>query len=97
MLPEHKEQLLQRNREVNKKVKPTFDEQRIEEIIRVVAVAVFTEREVIAIIYGDYEDRVIIGKIDEKIDSINKRIKIVNDEGYEWIRLEDVIDLDINT
>lgn len=65
ILPEHKEAILQYNRDLNKKIRPILDEQRIEELVRTISVSVFTEKPIRILLFEVYEDREVIGRIDK--------------------------------
>lgn len=95
ILPEHRERLIQHRKELNKRTKPERDEQALESIIRGLAAAIYTKEEVSIVVWDEYEDRVFQGKI-IKLDQINKRIKVENEEGYSWILLEDIMQIEGN-
>lgn len=94
MLPEHKEAILKQNKSVNKKVKPILDEQRIEELVRTIAVAVFAEQTVKIQLFDEYEYIYLYGKID-KIQPESKQLKIRADDSYEWVKLDDVMEIEL--
>lgn len=94
ILPEHKESIIQHRRERYKNQRPILDEQRIEEFVRTISVSLFTEKNVRVKLFGEYEDRELIGKID-KISTETKQLKIGFEDSFEWINLEDVLELEI--
>lgn len=95
ILPEHKESILQHRRELNRKQKPILDEQRIEEFVRTISTGMFTERPVRIKLFGEFEDREIVGVI-EKVETATKQIKIdFGDDDFEWIKLKDVLEMEI--
>lgn len=94
MLPEHKESIIQSRHELNRKQRPILDEQRIEEFVRTISISMFNENNVRVRLFGEYEDREIIGKID-KIATETRRLKIGFEDSFEWIKLEDVLEMDI--
>jgi len=93
-LPEHKEAYLQHRVDVTKKEKPILDEQRVSELARTIATAIFTEKPVKLTVFDVFEDIELEGKI-EKIDTHQKQIKIQIVDGFEWIKLENILEMSI--
>lgn len=70
------------------------DEQRLERLIRCIGVAMFTEKDVRIRLSVDTHESELIGKID-KIATESSMLKIGLEDTYEWIRLNDVVDMQI--
>jgi hypothetical protein len=79
---------------VNYRTKPFLDKQVLEEIIRSLAVAMFTEKETIVTVWSEYEDQTFRGKL-TKLDKRLNEIKIENDEEYSWIHFHDIVNIEI--
>lgn len=95
MLPEHREQLLQHNHDHNhKKIKPVLDEQRLESLSQQMSEAIEQAKPVRITLFNPYEASEIVSGTIQKVDSLSKRIKLVNDEGYLWIKLDDVLHIE---
>ncbi|WJH37093.1 YolD-like family protein [Paenibacillus sp. CC-CFT747] len=92
MLPEHRERIITYRRDVNIKEKPILDEQRIIELVRVISEAIFTDTKVSVTVFDEYENTVLIGCID-KIDTHNKHIKLIHNDDFTWINLQNIIDI----
>ncbi|GIQ70666.1 hypothetical protein DUZ99_15080 [Xylanibacillus composti] len=78
-----------RNRE-----KPVLDEKRLAEFVRVIGVSMFTEKPVKIKLFRNEEDVELIGLID-KVATDSRQLKIGFEHTYEWITLDDVIEMKI--
>ncbi len=94
MLPEHKESIIRHRVGINRKTRPTLDEQRIEELVRTISVSIFTDKEVRIKLFEEYNDKEIVGKI-EKITTESRQLKIGFKDTFEWIRLEDILEMEL--
>ncbi|WNQ09618.1 YolD-like family protein [Paenibacillus aurantius] len=94
MLPEHRDRIITYRRDLNIKEKPILDEQRIMELVRVISEAIFTDNEVKVSVFDDYEDHIHIGCID-KIDTLNKQIKLIHNSDFVWIKLQDILEIQL--
>jgi hypothetical protein len=94
ILSVHKENIIRHDGESDKKHRPVLDEQRIKELVRTISVSLFTEKPVRVQIFGEFEDREVIGKID-KIATETRHLKIDLEDSFEWIKLEDVLKMEI--
>jgi hypothetical protein len=94
ILSVHKENIVRYDCESDKKHRPVLDEQRIKELVRTISVSLFTERPVRVQIFGEIEDREVTGKID-KIATETRHLKIDFENSFEWIKLEDVLEMEI--
>ncbi|MDF2964433.1 MAG: hypothetical protein K0S39_6168 [Paenibacillus sp.] len=72
----------------------SLDERRIEEIIRSLAVAMFTEKDTVVTVWSEFEDQTFRGQI-TKLDQKFRKIKIENDEEYSWIDFDDIVNIEI--
>lgn len=93
MLPEHKEWFLQHQKQLNKQIKPQFDEQRLDELSRIMSEAILDHLEVTITIWGLYEHFTITGKI-EKVEATSKKIKVVYGDEYTWINFDDIVHIE---
>jgi hypothetical protein len=75
-------------------IKPVLNEQRIKEFARTISVSIFTEKNIRILLYGENLNREIIGRI-EKIAAESRQIRISSENIYEWIRLEDVLEMEL--
>jgi hypothetical protein len=94
ILPEHKERIREHRQEITKKTRPSLDEQRIEQYSQMISEAVENDVGVTITVFGPYREDSITGKI-QKIDLELKRIRVLCDEDYTWIKFEDIINIDI--
>lgn len=74
--------------------RPVLDELRIDELVRTISVSLFTEKDVRVRLYEEGQNRQIVGKID-KIATESRQLKIGFEDSFEWIRLDDVLDMEI--
>jgi hypothetical protein len=95
ILPEHREAMRRLETEAKRQPRPVLDEQKIEEMSRVLADAIQDQRPITVIVYKPYgADRVEI--IPEKIDPYSKQLKGVDREGnVRIVPLTDLIDVQV--
>jgi hypothetical protein len=97
MLPEHKESLLRHRKESQKKPHQVFDQQHLEQVERMISQYIYSEVELYIVVYGEYEDIDLHGKI-TKFDPQLKRMKVEwftkeGEEEFEWISVYDIVDI----
>lgn len=95
MLPEHIDMLQRMKREKQKKKKPEFDEQYLEELSMKIYQAKQEGDTVVVTVFDEYEDVKITGII-TSLDTQLKRIKIVNEMDNEpnWIPFYDILEVE---
>lgn len=69
---------------------------RIERLIRCIGVAMFTEKAVRIRMDGGHPAKEIVGRID-KIATASSMLKIGLEDAHEWIRLDDVLDMELES
>jgi hypothetical protein len=97
MLPEHKEAILRQKKESQKKPRPVFDQQHLEQVERMISQYIYSEVELYIVVYGEYEDTDLHGKI-TKFDPQLKRMKVewLEKDGMEefvWVSVFDIVDI----
>lgn len=92
MLPEHKEQILQHQKELEKKTKPIMDEQQAEIFSHILFEAMVNKLNVKIKVFDPYNDRYVTGKI-LKLDPVRRQIKVSSQGESVWIKLEHIIDV----
>lgn len=75
-------------------IRQVVDEERLERLIRCIGVAMFTEKDVRIRLSVDARETELVGRID-KIATESSMLKIGLEDTYEWIRLNDVVDMQI--
>ncbi|WP_223822169.1 YolD-like family protein [Paenibacillus peoriae] len=63
ILPEHRESMLQQEKESRRKVMPVLDEQEKEDIGQKLAMSLKLGREITIRIFGEFEDRTLTGTV----------------------------------
>ena len=92
MLPEHVEALARHQKEQQKKDRPVWDEQQLEEFSRMLSKAMARKRQVTLTLFDPYENRIVTGRI-EKMDPALRRLKLVTENESVWIPLDDIVDI----
>lgn len=96
MLPEHVEALNKFAVESKKKVRPTFDQQHLEQVERMVQQYINSGVNLAIVIFGEYENKeydAIITKYDPQLRRMKLEWVEGDEEHYEWVRVEDIIDI----
>jgi C4-type Zn-finger protein len=95
ILPEHREAMSRLETESKKQPRPVLDEQKIEEMARMLADAIQDQRPITVIVYKPFgPDRVEI--VPEKIDPYSKQLKGKDREGnVRIVPLTDLIDVQV--
>lgn len=96
MLPEHKGEFIDLKKNYNRKERPSLDSQQLEEFSRLIAESIHMDREIILTLFDHFEDRKITGKIN-KIDQVNKSIRIIQGNTFEWVYFKDIIQISSNS
>jgi hypothetical protein len=92
MLPEHIEAIQQHKKDLQRKVKPVLDEDRIDELSYIIGEAIYEDRTVRVTKFDPFDDIEHVGKI-SKIDVYKKRIRVEMEYDFEWVNLEDILDI----
>lgn len=92
MLPEHKEAILQHRRKQTESVKPQLDEQRLDELSKIMTEAVQLQEDVCIVVYHPFQRQVLCGKV-TRVDRLNCKIKLTGQGTSTWIALSDILDV----
>lgn len=95
MLPEHVAALNKMKREKQKRTKPEFDEQYLNELAMKIAEAKQEEYIVTINIFDEYEDHHIEGRI-VALDVQLRKLKIVSDDESVWAYFDDILAIEKN-
>lgn len=90
MLPQHKEAIRRHRVKLAERSKPELDEQRLEELSLTLGAASESGEAISVTTFGPYEDEVQIGIV-EKIDPVQRYIKLRTEEGQVWIPFADIV------
>ncbi len=93
-LPEHKEQLLEHRRQLNRKERPELDEQRIEQLSQILRQAIHSGAETAITCYDPDHERVVCGKIG-KVDAAGRRLQLRTEQSIIWIPLDDLLQIEL--
>jgi hypothetical protein len=100
MLPEHREVIIQSNKEVFVQSRPVLDEQEIELVNSAIRASLLKKDKVELTLYDVYQFTTVTGTI-ERVDHILKQVKFVHfdpyseEEEWEWIPLQDIMKAEI--
>jgi hypothetical protein len=100
LLPEHKVEIIEQEKELQRISRPTLDEQEVEIINEVIGRSVHTGCTIILTLYGVYQRRTLTGHV-ARIDYQLKHIKFVLFDSYEdtgeWelIPLQDIMKAEV--
>lgn len=72
--------------------RPNLDDQRYEEIVRTMGVAIFNELLVEVSIWSDFGLQKMSGKI-PKVSPTSKQIQVENDKEHAWIGVADIMNI----
>lgn len=93
ILPEHKERLIQRRKEMGRKQRPELDDQRLQDIAYAIGQSRQEGTPVTLQVFGDFEDRYVTGTV-QAVDQQLRRIKVAGVDGEaEWINLNDIMEV----
>lgn len=90
MLPEHKEAILQKNRNMERRKRAILDEQEIERISRVLATSLQAGTTIRLRIFGEWEEREIHGTVTGTASG-GGQVRLQTACGCEWISLQDIV------
>lgn len=95
MLPEHNSALADYNKHKLKKLKPTLDEQKLEELTYVINQSIQDERKVLITEFDEFENIIIEGRI-TRIDQKLRRLRVESDNEVVYIPLEDILQINLD-
>ncbi|GIP38620.1 hypothetical protein J31TS4_19000 [Paenibacillus sp. J31TS4] len=90
MLPEHVAEIRRHRAELEKKERPTLDEQQVSLISEAIQASLIDGTDITIKVFDMFEDRYITGRV-ERVDQQLRQIKLAYDGDYEWIKLSDMI------
>lgn len=94
MLPEHKEALNERFRDLKKKERPSITEEEQEQFSNRLLSSMRHKIDVTVHLFGEFADREIIAVVD-KIDTNYRTIRLVHEDGYEWVKFDEIVKVDL--
>lgn len=90
MLPQHKEEILKHQHELNRQVKPVIDEQEWQLIGEVLSASFNQHVRVTLELFDPFETKKVSGFV-TVINTYRKEIKLCYDDEWEWINFGDII------
>jgi hypothetical protein len=96
VLPEHREALIEDDRNLKRKIKPELDDQEVLLINQAIHDAMKSYRTITLIVFDKYELKAVTGTV-FKLDTIIKMVKIVLEEPQPdqdecvWVPLRDIL------
>lgn len=96
ILPEHSKALHIYGHEKNRKSRPVFDEQEIEELNYRIQEAILTQTHAKISVFGEFDNTNIYGVI-QSVDQQRQQLRVKVDDSFEHIDLKDILDLCFRT
>lgn len=90
LLPEHKVDINNQERDQLKKKKPVLDEQELEIIYRAIGESRSTGIEIQFVLFEEYIDRIVTGVV-SRVDQYRRVIRIEHDDDFEWLKIDDIL------
>lgn len=91
MLPEHKAQIREHQKELQKRTKPMLDEQQIALFSQSISDAMHRNRSVKIKVFHPYHDHYVTGKVQKTIPG--RQLKLVSESDSEWIHFASIMDV----
>ncbi|WP_025692832.1 YolD-like family protein [Paenibacillus zanthoxyli] len=92
MLPEHKQRILEQQREVLRREPPVLDDQKREEMERMLTLSLREHVRVTVVLFDSYEDVRLSGFV-TSIHAHSREIKLQWADEWRWIGLDCIIDV----
>ncbi|SYX85879.1 YolD-like family protein [Paenibacillus alvei] len=92
IIPEHREAMLRHNREQQRRHRPMIDEQEWELIGNQLQGSMQERTTITALLFDPFEQIKVTGVVVD-IDMYGRRFKLLQDEEWQWVKLEDVIEV----
>lgn len=90
MLPQHKERIIEHNKQHKKKSKPIIHEDEWDTITQNINLSLNYNENVIIELFGEYENRSIEGRV-TSVSSFGKKLKIESLTGFEWVDFDELV------
>jgi len=94
MLPQHKEEILKHQHELNRRVKPVIDEQEWQLIGGVLSDSFNRHLRVTLELFDPFETKTASGFV-TVINTYTKEIKLRHEDDWEWIKFEDILSANV--
>ncbi len=94
MLPEHKEAILERWKKITKKNRPSLDDQRLQELSRLITEAVESQSGVELTLHDPLENPFVHGTI-QQVNKEQRKVKLVDGKNVMWIPFEDIMEISL--
>jgi hypothetical protein len=96
LLPEHKVEIIEQEKELQRLPRPTLDEQEIALVNESIGRSIHTGCWIALTLYGLYRSREVTGTI-ERVDHQLKQVKFFHAESdeWEWIPLQDIVKAEV--
>lgn len=92
MLPEHKQRLVEHQKENLKKEKPILDEQLTETFMSSIYRAMKHKSRIRFQLFDLYKDQLVEGQV-QSVDLVSRQIKLLTQVGTKSINLDEIIDV----
>ncbi|MCM3291806.1 YolD-like family protein [Paenibacillus sp. MER 180] len=92
IIPEHREAMLRHNRERQRIQRPVIDEQEWEQIGNRLQESMQERTTITVLLFDPFEQIEVTGVVVD-IDMYGRRFKLLQDEEWQWVKLEDVIEV----
>lgn len=94
IIPQHKEAAIKQMQEINRRKKPSLDEQQWEEVERALSESIREHVPVTIQVFDPFENREVIGMV-TRVDTFRKQVKLSYEDDWEWIKFEDIISAEV--
>lgn len=90
ILPEHQAAMLNQSIEWERKSRPVIGIDELEEISRNITQSLYDGSDIKLIVFGDYMDRELQGKV-IGVNQVFKQLKLEVGDTFEWVQFKDII------
>lgn len=95
IIPQHREAAVKQAQEINRRTKPTLDEQQWEMVNLALSESIREHVPVTLQVFYPFENREVIGMV-TRVNMYLKEVKITfEDDDYELIKFEDIISAEV--
>ncbi|MEK4250357.1 YolD-like family protein [Paenibacillus sp. FSL W7-1287] len=90
MLPQHKESIIEHQKQYNKKSRPSIHQDELEVINQNINHSLHYKETIQVKVFNEYQDLIICGVV-TAISQFNKNFRVQNEQGFEWIDFDEIV------
>lgn len=94
MLPQHKERIIEHQKQYNKRIRPIFHEDELDTINQHITNSLHYKEAIKVKIFSEYDDHMVCGVVTD-ISQFKKKMRMEIEKGFEWIDFDEILSVQL--